>query len=120
MPTRSFRVMITNSSDVIRLHLRDAHLCGGEWTSSDWTPPIDIQPSEVKGFQSESDGIATGTEGWAKYETVDSDNNGFGMVYIYWNNPYYGKTYGGLDKDFNDVKVDCDADDAAGGSSTFG
>jgi Aegerolysin len=120
MPARTFRVLIKNTTEDTRLHLRDAHLCGGEWTSSDWNPPQDIQPGELKGFQSESDGFMTGTEGWAKYETVDASNNGFGMVYVYWDNPYYGRTYFGLDKDFNDVKADCDVDDSSGGGSTFG
>jgi hypothetical protein len=121
MPVRSFRLFIKNSSEDVRLHKRNEHLCWGSWTSHEWMPPIDILPGEEKAFQSESDGFATGTEGWAKYEVVDSSNQGIGMVFAYWDNPYaLGDTYFGCDKAFDDVTAPCDdSPDSSGDTSVY-
>jgi len=112
---------IKNTSKDMRLHLRAPHLCGGSWTSPEWMPLQNILPGEEKGFQSESDGFATGTEGWVKYDVVDSSNSGVGMVFAYWDNPYaFGHTYLGLDKGSSDVQAPCDDDGGpTGGGSTF-
>jgi hypothetical protein len=123
MPSRSWRIFIKNTSGDTKLHLRSVHICRGGWTSSDWTPAVDILPGEEKGFQAEDPGLFQGTEGWIKYDALLMGSfTNVGMIYIYWNNPYYGRTYVGFDKDFHDVKVDCDSDDSGGGGggSTFG
>jgi hypothetical protein len=39
----------------------------GDWTPGRWTPAPSIAPGASVGWQSESDGIATGTEGTATY-----------------------------------------------------
>jgi hypothetical protein len=123
MPVRSFRLFIKNTSEDVRLHKRNEHLCWGSWTSHEWMPPMDILPGEEKGFQSESTSgsFATGTEGWAKYEVVDSSNQGLGMVFAYWDNPYaLGNTYFGCDKAFDDVTAPCDdSPDSSGDTSDF-
>ena len=119
MPERTFRIFIKNSSSDTTLHLKeDPHCCHGQFTSADWTPPQQIMPGEEKGFQAESSGILTGTEGFVKYEAVEN-NMGFGMIYVWWDNPWYGRTDWRLDKDVDDITSDCDFDGGSSGGSNF-
>jgi hypothetical protein len=62
------------------------NLCHGDWTPGGWEPPATIPPRTEAGWQSESGGIAMGTEGWAQY-----DVNGT-VVQFYWDNPFFGAT----------------------------
>lgn len=97
MPVRTFRVFLSNNTD-FPLIRANHHLCHGEWTSSDWEPPPVIDPKTERGWQSESDGIATGTEGWVKYRRgVPPEVIPGGTpppptlaetIYIYWDNPF--------------------------------
>lgn len=135
MPVRNFRVYLSNQTEYPLIRT-DHHLCGGDWTSSDWEPPPRIEPRSERAWQSESSGIATGTEGWVKYgigvpplvipggpppEPVLRDT-----VYVYWDNPYLGapleselatKTKGFVS--VGDVRPDCDAPEKSEGRSTF-
>jgi hypothetical protein len=63
-----------------------------------WSPPAAIEPGDTRGMQSDSSGsipiignIMTETEGWATFDVVGPDHR-HGMIYVYWDNPYYGVT----------------------------
>jgi hypothetical protein len=115
MPERSFRVLINNASSSLTLQKTFDHLCGGDWTPA-WSPPQTINPGQAgQGLQSESAGIATGTEGYVKYDVV-SGSGKMGMIYVYWDNPWYGNTHFRFDEDTSDIFPDCDFDIPAGGS----
>ncbi|MBV9859945.1 MAG: hypothetical protein JO038_07575 [Alphaproteobacteria bacterium] len=119
MPERSFRVIITNqtsSNEGFTLQQTTNHLCGGEWTSGDWTPKATIKPGDSGGLQSESDGFMTGTEGYVKYDVIGPAGRA-GMIYIYWDNPFYGTTHFRFVAAAEDVFPDCDFDPPSGGSS---
>jgi hypothetical protein len=119
MPVRSFRILLSNNLE-FPLNRVDHHLCHGEWTPGGWAPPATIPARTEVGWQSESAGIATGTEGWVKYRVLTE------TVYIYWNNPFLSSPFSEDDDTHakgsvtaNDVRPDCDADEAVGGSSVF-
>jgi hypothetical protein len=136
MPIRSYRVFLSNNTD-FDLIKTDSHLCGGEWTSDEWTPPASIPARTQKGWQSESDGIATGTEGWVKYRLALPDLVIPGgtppppklgdEVYVYWDNPFLGSPFikrsATLTRSavtLSGTKPDCDAPDTSTGGSDFG
>uniref|UniRef100_UPI0034146926 hypothetical protein n=1 Tax=Okeania sp. SIO2F4 TaxID=2607790 RepID=UPI0034146926 len=48
------------------------------------TPPDTIESTSTGSWQSESEGVATGTEGYVLYATSSGD------VRIHWDNPYIG------------------------------
>ncbi len=87
MAKRSVRITLSNNTE-FDLKLLASDLGGGEWTDP-WQPPQVIHSKTHGGWQSESGGIMTGTEGWVKYVT---DTTGTScpqeLVYIHWNNPY--------------------------------
>lgn len=122
MPHRSFRVMIQNASSSLTLNQTFSHLCHGEWTGG-WAPPPSIAPGALGGMQSESDGFMTGTEGYVKYDVVgptglDSPPTARqGMIYIYWDNPFYGYTHFRFATSSTDVPPDCDFSIPAGTSA---
>jgi hypothetical protein len=94
MPERLFRVTIRNPTQGLRLVKRGVeHLCHGVWTGEPaLTPPPEIAAGATGWFQSESDGLMTGTEGWVKYDVV-SGAGPEGMAYFYWDNPWFGVTF---------------------------
>lgn len=98
----------------------EAHsLCGGCWTPGGWTPPASIASGGRGGWQSQSCGIMTGTQGWVKYRlTRDSDGANRGLAYVYWTNPYLGVTRGKWALVGQNTTADCD-DDAPGAGSDF-
>jgi hypothetical protein len=135
MPVRSFRVLLSNNLG-FPLILVEPHLCHGEWTPGGWEPPATIPAMTELGWQSESGGIATGTEGWVKYRIGVPPSVLPGgpppppvlteTVYIYWNNPFLSSPLSEKDNTHakgsvtvSDVTADCDADDTGGGGSTF-
>ena len=61
MAARSTRVTVRNQTDKFLRHLDDS-LDGGQWTEP-LRPPAEILPGQTVWWQSESDGITTGTEG---------------------------------------------------------
>ncbi|GIF72450.1 AbfB domain-containing protein [Asanoa siamensis] len=117
MPARVGRVVILNRTSYFRLVKSFSHLCGGEWTPGGWEPPQVIEPGRSGGMQSESDGVATGTEGYAKYDVIWGARRE-GMIYVYWNNPYLGVTRPRFATHASDVLPDCDYA-ASGDGSTF-
>src|SRR5438045_3666579 len=69
MAARSTRITVRNQTGAHLRHVSDS-LDHGEWTDP-LTPPQEIPPGATMWWQSESDGIATGTEGRATYDIVD-------------------------------------------------
>lgn len=87
MAARSTRVTIHNETQQVLTHLSDS-LDHGEWTDP-LSPPASIPPGAVVWWQSESDGIATGTEGRAAYR-IDDNQHQFD---VHWDNPYVGTNF---------------------------
>ncbi len=84
MAARSVNVSFTNKSDVA-LILGGTSLLHGEWTTE---PPARIEAGQTVSWRSESNGVATGTEGTAYY-----DIDGLGITsrsLFHWDNPYVG------------------------------
>lgn len=115
-PARSFRVTIQNATASSILTQTFSHLCGGAWTPGGWNPPGTIAPGNAAGMQSESDGVATGTEGYAKYD-VATPSGRQGMIYVYWDNPFYGFTHFRFAAAAGDIFPDCDFEPPPGGST---
>jgi hypothetical protein len=115
MPFRSARTVIRNATSNYRMTLTFSHLCGGEWTPGGWAPPAEIRPGQTGGMQSESDGILTGTEGYAKYDVTFGVRR-LGMVYVYWTNPTAGVTRPRFAVHRVDVLPHCDYDNPDGDS----
>ena len=87
MAARSTRITLRNETGQVLTHVSDS-LSGGEWTDP-LTPPASIAPGAVVWWQSESDGIATGTEGRAAYRIGDSGD----QLDVHWDNPYVGTNF---------------------------
>ena len=87
MPRRSTRITLVNNTS-LTLQLIGTSPCHGDWTDV-WEPPQKILPKTgapgllINSWESESAGIATGTEGWVKYLTNDNQ-----LVYIHWDRSY--------------------------------
>lgn len=143
MPVRTYEIFVANHTEY-PLRRTGHNLCHGEWTPGGWEPPEEIPAGKELGWQSESAGLATGTEGWAKYRlatpAVDTRIPGGGgpplapvlrdTLYVYWNNPFlagttrHSRTRAWADLTVNDVHIpDCDPleseDHPAGRGSRF-
>jgi hypothetical protein len=79
---RSVVINVVNQSGA-NLTCTDAVLDGGEWASM---PPDTVAPNANLRWRTQSNGLATGTEGKAVYR-IDGTNS---TVTFYWNNPYIG------------------------------
>ncbi|GAA0321585.1 hypothetical protein GCM10010302_70940 [Streptomyces polychromogenes] len=82
-PVRSVRVTVVNNSGAL-LARTGAGLDHGIW-SGDNLPPSVMNNGARSRWQSESDGFATGTEGYAEYQM-----SGGGKVVFRWDNPFSG------------------------------
>lgn len=111
MPQRTFRVKIANPTADLMLTQTFSHLCNGQWTGG-WAPPAAIAPASSGGMQSESNGVFGYTEGYAKYNVAQVDSFGenmrLGMIYVYWNNPFFGITHFLFQSALGDVYPNCD------------
>ena len=133
MAARSFRVIIRNRTQNLVLSQSFNHLCQGNWTTGQAPPgvvgfanpsgrnTILVLPNKegTGGFQSESDWGLGSTEGYAKYDVLDATQGTgqrIGMVYIYWNNPFYGATHCRFAADPTDIVPDCDFSGSSGSS----
>ena len=67
------------------LSLTGSDLSHGEW-SSGAEPPGTVAPNSTVSWQSESDGIATGTEGTADFDVVSTGAS----LHFHWDNPFVG------------------------------
>lgn len=84
MAARSVNVTFTNNTGFILGKWWDG-LDHGVWTD-DVEPPQTIVSGETVTWMSESDGIATGTEGRVQYTVGD----GGPVIELHWNNPFVG------------------------------
>jgi hypothetical protein len=87
MAVRQFNVTIVNDTGY-PLQQTAVSLDHGEW-SSNLTAPTTIAVGATAVFQSESDGIMTGTQGHAVYRVLDN-NDITTWLYVTWDNPYVG------------------------------
>jgi hypothetical protein len=70
-------------------------------------------------MQSESSGVLTGTEGYAKYDVIRDADGRQGMIYVYWDNPWFGVTRPRFATNAVDVHPDCDFEVPPGQSDFF-
>ena len=83
MAVRSVWIEVVNGFD--NLTRKDFGLEGGDWSNNESaTPPETIRVRSRVSFGSESNGAATGTAGWATYDSPD------GEIKITWSNPFIG------------------------------
>ncbi|GAA4985938.1 hypothetical protein [Kitasatospora paranensis] len=87
---RSVLVQVDNWTQC-EMDFVSASLSGGIWTGTDW-PPAVITNSTWGVWQSESNGVGTGTEGFATYQLHKCVNpaNNYTWVKFHWNDPFYG------------------------------
>jgi hypothetical protein len=121
MPQRTFRIFLSNNTDHCLVRVNH-HLDHGEWTSGEWTPPPTIPPRSERGWQSESAGIGTGTEGWVEYRPRVLPGpllgGGFGdpctqpemadLIRITWDNPFLGNPLDGTAATVAEASVSVD------------
>jgi hypothetical protein len=81
---RSVHVVFKNESK-FNMYLERGHLDHGVWY---WKTPGMV--GDWGEWMSESNGVMTGTSGWAVYRIIDFDNVDQGRVTVWWNNPYAG------------------------------
>ncbi len=102
MPARTYDIFLRNESGSTLTKTFD-HLCHGSFTPG-LAPPDSIASSQEIRLKAESDGFATGTEGYVKYSIGGRDT-----VYIYWDNPFtLGVTHLKTQVSTEDIEPDCD------------
>jgi len=94
MPRRSIRITLQNNTSST-LTLLKKGVCHGEFTDGLEPRLPRIPPKGADVWQTESSGIATGTEGWIKYALEDPGNDPTSgeacvreLIYIHWDNPF--------------------------------
>jgi hypothetical protein len=123
MAARSVQIQLANNTN-FPLTLIASHLCHGKWTNGVQPPPTVAAKSQVS-WESQSDGVLTGTQGWAKYYLVPS-TGGMEQVLVSWDNPYVPASgtpwINGSDSIYN-ISPPCGNDNTGGfasqGPSTF-
>ena len=84
MAARSFHIRLVNATGG-PLTRNSFGLSHGVWSSNNSAvPPAQILPGHAGNWQSESNGVATGTEGTADYSASN------GVINIHWDDPYFG------------------------------
>jgi hypothetical protein len=97
MASREFHGVISNEWDSPLVWSTD-EVDGGEWQDP-WYPSRGagrIEPNTTAEWRSESDGIMTGTSGWARWgvRVLDvSEGDRFEFVQVNWSVPYYQTSY---------------------------
>lgn len=93
MASRSMGITVHNFiNPPIQLIRKDMGLSHGIWSNNGGAvPPEKIDPFQTVWFGSESDGFATGTEGFVLY------SSNIGDFHIGWDNPYVGSNGFGVD-----------------------
>src|SRR4051812_35681622 len=84
MAARSVHVTFTNKAEVA-LVSGGTSLLHGEWVTE---PPARVEPGQTVSWESESDGVATGTEGTAYYDVEGLDVSSRSL--FHWDNPFIG------------------------------
>jgi len=94
MAARSTRVRLVNRAllwwmpdraEPLNLRRTSMELEHGEWVTK---PPLMI--GDFGEWESESNGLLTGTEGRVRYQIEDIDGVRIGDIYVHWNNPFSG------------------------------
>lgn len=94
MPARLVQVSLRNNTEFPMRWITD-HLDRGGWQDP-WYPSklATLEPGQEGAWRSESDGILSGTEGWALFEVALPDEVSGGtrseFARIYWYRPYFG------------------------------
>ncbi|MET0842655.1 MAG: hypothetical protein ABWY23_02315 [Mycetocola sp.] len=86
MAARSTRFVFYNDSDTTLVRIGGG-LDHGIWTRQ---PPLTIPPLTNANWESESNGVLTGTEGHVDYDIQLATGGSAGTCHIYWDNPYVG------------------------------
>ncbi|MGB8379856.1 MAG: hypothetical protein WCG47_01190, partial [Dermatophilaceae bacterium] len=86
MAARSTRMVFYNDSDTTLVRIAGG-LDHGIWTRQ---PPPQIPPLTNANWESESDGVLTGTEGHVDYDIQLASGQSAGTCHLYWDNPYIG------------------------------
>ena len=88
MAARSTQITIINGTEC-QMQYKSSHLSHGVWNGG---PDINVEPGSIRVVaQNDSDGLATGAEGWISYDLVyDQGGEPIGSVKINWDNPFVG------------------------------
>ena len=86
MAARSVTVTFTNNCDLALIR-NNGNLSHGEW---DTEPPLRIEAGTTVTWESESDGVATGTEGEVYYDIETFAGQTGGQVHVHWDDPFIG------------------------------
>ena len=87
---RSMKITVNNKSHGATLQRTEIGLWHGIWANNGGqVPPENIAPQTSAVFGAESNGFATGVEGYAKYN-VKLHGTKIGWVQIYFSNPFVG------------------------------
>jgi hypothetical protein len=86
MASRSVNVNFVNHSDVALIR-GSGNLSHGIWTTQ---PPLRIEAAATVGWESESNGVATGTEGEVTYNIETGPGQTAGSAHFHWDNPFAG------------------------------
>ena len=86
MAARSTTVNLTNNADVALVR-NSGSLSHGEW---DTEPPLRVEVGQSVSWESESDGVATGTEGEVFYDIETAPGQTGGQAHFHWDNPFIG------------------------------
>jgi hypothetical protein len=125
MPLRSVQITLVNNTPFALTEYR-AGKCHGSWAGM---PPATVGPNgAMVQWQSQDDGIFTGTEGWVKYTCPQTAFTGTGtpppgaseLVYIHWDNPYiWGENTNPIDPStsISNISAPCDEFSWPGGAS---
>lgn len=85
MATRSVTIDFDNQTDVALVFAK-SHLDHGIWGTN---PPGRIEAGASVSWEAESNGVATGTEGYADY-SLELGAGASGTVHVYFDNPFVG------------------------------
>jgi hypothetical protein len=122
MPIRMVRMTVRNATSFILTKFKGDNntLCHGSFTDP-FSFPQTINAGDSATWEAESSGVATGTEGWVKYQVTGVGD----IITFYWTNPFVGNTFFGFQAtsvDSVDPKqrwsADC-GDAVQSGGSTF-
>ncbi|HEX4961634.1 MAG TPA: hypothetical protein VF173_12395 [Thermoanaerobaculia bacterium] len=86
MAARSVTVNFVNNSDVALIQ-DSTSLSHGIWTTQ---PPARIEAGTTVSWESESSGVATGTEGEATFKIETGPGQTDGSAHFHWDNPFVG------------------------------
>jgi hypothetical protein len=87
---RSMTITVNNKSHSATLHRTGMGLWHGVWAQGGGqVPPENIAPKTSVKFGAESNGFATGVEGFANYAVISQGSN-IGWVHLYFDNPFVG------------------------------